>query len=188
MALVACVVLSSVAWAAEDKAKAGRKKVKAAEKGKKAPKEHKGRRGGSRTRMTPEQILARYTKDLELTKDQQPKVKEIFAAYGKDIAGVRKEFKGLWEAMKKAKEAKDEKALKELGEKRKKAGQQYMAARDKRNKAILELLTDAQKEKFKKMMAERRSRHGKRGQGKDPKKGEGKHPKKGARKGKPTEK
>ena len=198
LALVVCVVLSSVAWAAEDKATGERtKKVKrGAEKGEKAPKEHKGRRGGSRSRMTPEQILAKYTKDLELTKDQQPKVMAIFAAYTKDVAGVYKGFKGMREAMAKARKDKDEKALKELGEKRKKAMEQYRTARDKRDKALLEILTDAQKEKFKKMQAERRSRYSKAREGKDAKKGEGKrrekgkgkHPKKGAAKDKPAEK
>ena len=194
LGLVVCVVLGSVAWAADDKEKGERtKKVKrSAEKGKEAPKEHKGHRGGSRQRMTPEQILAKYTKDLELTKEQQPKVKEIFDAYTKDIAGVRKEFKGLYEAMAKARKDKDEEALKSLGEKRKKAMEQYTAARDKRNKAILEILTDAQKEKFNKMLAEHRSQHGKRGEGKDAKKGEGKRGKKGegkhAKKKPPAEK
>lgn len=193
LALVACVALSSVAWAAEDKGKDRSKKVKAAEKGKKAPKEHKDRKGGSRRhRMTPEQILAKYTKDLDLTKDQQPKVKEIFAAYTKDTMDLRKGFRGLYEAMAKARKDKDEAALKSLGEKRKAAYQQYRTARDKRDKALLELLTDAQKEKFKKMQAERRARYSRSRGGKDAKKGsgkhgeKGKHPKKGA-KGRPAD-
>ena len=167
LALAGCLVLGSVVWAAPDKGRPD---------GPKKPK-HESQKGARPHGITPEQMLEKYTKELGLNADQQAEVGKILDAYVEGMADVRAKFKALYDEMAKAKQDKDEDALKALAEEKKELIQQMKVLRDEKDSDIIDVLSDEQKEKYEKMSAQHRGSHGKKGEGKHGEKGEhkGKH-------------
>jgi Spy/CpxP family protein refolding chaperone len=99
--------------------------------------------GGRRGPMSPEEQLKRLTSDLNLTADQQTKIKPILADARKKMEVVRSDSNGDRQAMR----------------------QKMMQIRQDTNDQIRAQLDDKQKEKFDKQEQERQDRMQNRGGG-----------------------
>jgi len=102
-----------------------------------------GGQGGGRMRMTPEEQTKQLVTALKLTDDQAAKVKAIYVEQT----------------------AKRDSVMKAAGDDRQAAMQAFRPMQQAYNTKIQALLTDEQKEAYKKMMAERMNRGGGGGQG-----------------------
>jgi hypothetical protein len=99
--------------------------------------------GGRRGPMTPDEQLKRLTKDLDLTADEQSKIKPILVDGQKKMEDARNDSSGDRQAMR----------------------QKMMQIRQDTNDQIRAQLDDKQKEKFDKQEQERQDRMQNRGRG-----------------------
>ncbi|HXC33695.1 MAG TPA: hypothetical protein VNZ56_14535 [Verrucomicrobiae bacterium] len=96
------------------------------------------RGGGPRGMMSPDDQLKRLTKELDLTADQQSKIKPILVDTQKKIEDVRDNSSGDRQAMR----------------------EKLMQIRQDNNTQIKALLNDSQKDKFDKIQEQREDRAG----------------------------
>lgn len=96
------------------------------------------RGGGPRGMMSPDDQLKRLTKELNLTADQQSKIKPILVDTQKKMEDARDNSNGDRQAMR----------------------EKFMQIRQDNNDQIRALLNDAQKDKFDKMQEQREDRAG----------------------------